>query len=75
MQEDVGLLDCCHQESVVQMHFATSKEYTQELQNNLSKMQIKKALPKEKKKAILGSHLLDGESSKSGADGCHTLMN
>jgi len=75
MQEDVGLLDCCHQESLVQMHFATSKEYTQELQNNLSKMQIKKALPKEKKKAILGSHLLDGESSKSVADGCHTLMN
>jgi hypothetical protein len=69
------MLDCCHQESVVQMHFATYKEYTQELQNNVSKMQIKKALPKEKKKAILGSHLLDGESSKSGADGCHTLMN
>jgi hypothetical protein len=32
------------------MHFATSKEYTQELQNSLSKMQIKRALPKEKKK-------------------------
>jgi hypothetical protein len=74
MQEDVGLLDCCHQESVVQMHFATSKEYTQELQNNLSKMQMKK-LCQRKKKAILGSHLLDGESSKSGADGCHTLVN
>jgi hypothetical protein len=49
MQEDVGLLDCCHQESVVQMHFATSKEYTQELQNNLSKMQIKKPCQRKKK--------------------------